>query len=227
MANAIEASQITKHYGSGRGRTQVLHGVDLVVQAGRIIALTGPSGCGKTTLLNCLSGIDRPDGGRVLVGGKDLAQMGDRARTKHRGQHMGYVFQAFNLVPVLDAVQNVELPLRLAGVRPATARAAAMEALYQVDLGEKLKSLPGELSGGQQQRVAIARALVNKPSVVWADEPTGNLDRASGTAVLDLLDRAREEQGITVVVVTHDDAVAARAGQVMTLEEGRLTDATA
>ncbi len=222
MANAIEASQITKHYGSGRGRTQVLHGVDLVVQAGRIIALTGPSGCGKTTLLNCLSGIDRPDGGRVLVGGKDLAQMGDRARTKHRGQHMGYVFQAFNLVPVLDAVQNVELPLRLAGVRPATARAAAMEALHQVDLGEKLKSLPGELSGGQQQRVAIARALVNKPSVVWADEPTGNLDRASGDAVIQLFKDLNKDLGTTFVMVTHDERVANVAHERVHMIDGRL-----
>jgi ABC-type lipoprotein export system ATPase subunit len=176
MAEAtIVARQVHKTYRTGKIEVHALQGVDLSIAQGEMVAVMGPSGCGKTTLLNCLSGLDDVDAGEIRIEGVSLNQMGDRARTTYRARHMGFVFQTFNLLPVLTAVENVELPLLVSGVRPGEARRRAQAALGQVGLADRADHRPAELSGGQRQRATIARALANEPAIVWADEPTGNL----------------------------------------------------
>jgi putative ABC transport system ATP-binding protein len=182
----------------------------------------GPSGCGKTTLLNCLSGLDDITSGQVILEGQDLATLGDKARTKLRSRRMGFVFQSFNLLPVLTALENVELPLLVSGVKQRAAADRAAAALKQVGLEQYLGHKPKELSGGQQQRVTIARSLVNQPAIIWADEPTGNLDTESGQDVLDLLHELNKRLGQTYVIVTHDSAIARSCHRIVQMADGRI-----
>jgi putative ABC transport system ATP-binding protein len=192
------------------------------VQPGELVAVMGPSGSGKTTLLNCLSGLDSIDEGRVYIQGSDLFGMSDTRRTTHRAKSMGFVFQAFNLIPVFTAAENVELPLLLVGVSPRQARARAMEMLERVGLGGRAEHRPSELSGGELQRVTIARALVGKPAIVWADEPTGNLDTRMAAQVMELLCQLNREDRQTIVLVTHDPTIGAAAGRLIRMRDGRL-----
>src|SRR5579864_4101735 len=216
----VIAQRLRKTY---RGATNVeaLRGVDLEVQRGEMVAVVGPSGSGKTTLLNCLSGLDAFDGGQVLIEGTDLAGMSDRARTAYRCRHMGFVFQAFNLLPVLSAVENVEIPLLLQGIGGNDARRRALDMLETLGLANRAQHRPDALSGGEQQRVAVARALVHRPAVVWADEPTGNLDTEVTEVIVELLIRMNRE-GQTIVLVTHNPVVAERARRVVRMRDGRI-----
>ena len=215
------ASGVTKTYRTAASAVEALCDVDLSVAAGELIAVMGPSGSGKTTLLNCLSGLDDIDAGTVLIGGESIHEMSDARRTRHRAAAMGFVFQAFNLIPVFSAVENVELPLLLAGRPAAAARAAARETLERVGLGERLGHRPGELSGGEQQRVTIARALAGRPQIVWADEPTGNLDTETASSVMSLLHELNAD-GLTIVLVTHDEEIGASAQRRLVVRDGRI-----
>ena len=188
---------------------------------GQFLAVMGPSGSGKTTLLNCLSGLDEIDDGHVLVDGRSIHELSDAERTRHRAETMGFIFQAFNLIPVFSATENVELPLLLTHVPEQQARQRARETLARVGLGHRLDRRPPELSGGEQQRVAIARALAGRPRLVWADEPTGNLDSEMAAAVMELLTELHRE-GLTIVLVTHDPTVAALADRLITVRDGEL-----
>jgi putative ABC transport system ATP-binding protein len=217
----LVAENVRKVYRSGADSVVALHGLDLVVPQGEFVAVMGPSGSGKTTLLNCVSGLDDIDDGRVFVDGLSIHELSDRARTKHRAKEMGFIFQAFNLIPVFTATENVELPLLLAGVREHDARARARETLERVGLGHRLDRRPMELSGGEQQRVAVARALAGKPRIVWADEPTGNLDSEMAASVIELLGELHAE-GLSIILVTHDPTVAAHADRLITVRDGRL-----
>lgn len=217
----LVAEGVRKVYRSAAGPVEALRGLDLTVRRGEFVAVMGPSGSGKTTLLNCLSGLDSIDGGRVLVEGDDLHEMSDAKRTVHRAKKMGFVFQAFNLIPVFTAVENVELPLLLVGVDPTEARGRAAETLELVGLGERKNHRPNELSGGEQQRVTIARALAGRPAIVWADEPTGNLDSETAATVMDLL-RELNSHGLTLVLVTHDAAIGETAERVIRMRDGRI-----
>jgi putative ABC transport system ATP-binding protein len=219
----LVADGVRKIYRSGADSIVALQGLDLVVPQGQFLAVMGPSGSGKTTLLNCVSGLDEIDAGRVLVDGLSIHELSDKERTKHRAKEMGFVFQAFNLIPVFTATENVELPLLLAGVREADARIRARETLERVGLGHRLDRRPMELSGGEQQRVAVARALAGKPRIVWADEPTGNLDSEMAGAVIELLGELHRE-GLTIVLVTHDPNVAAHADRLITVRDGRIVE---
>jgi putative ABC transport system ATP-binding protein len=217
----LAAEAVRKVYRSGGADVCALKGLDLEVPPGEFLAVMGPSGSGKTTLLNCLSGLDDIDGGRVLVEGHSIHELSDAKRTRHRAETMGFIFQAFNLIPVFTATENVELPLLLARVPEAEARRRARETLTRVGLGHRLDRRPPELSGGEQQRVAIARALAGSPRLIWADEPTGNLDSERAATVMDLLSELHEE-GLTLVLVTHDPTVAARADRLITVKDGEL-----
>ncbi|WP_307869154.1 ABC transporter ATP-binding protein [Nocardiopsis sp. B62] len=217
----MRVKDITKTYGDGRVTVPVLRGVSLDVTEGEWVSVMGPSGCGKSTLLNCASGLDRIDGGSVLVEGEDIHAMSERKRTAWRARRTGFVFQGYNLVPVLSAVENVEMPLLLGGVRPREARRKAVSALARVGLGERSDHLPAQLSGGQQQRVAIARGIVHAPAIVWADEPTGALDSASTSEVLALL-RELHADGLTLIMVTHDPEVAAYGDREVHMLDGRV-----
>jgi putative ABC transport system ATP-binding protein len=217
------AECVRKIYRSGADSVVALHGLDLVVPQGEFLAVMGPSGSGKTTLLNCVSGLDEIDDGRVLVDGLSIHDLSDKERTKHRAKEMGFIFQAFNLIPVFTATENVELPLLLAGVREHDARIRARETLERVGLGHRLDRRPMELSGGEQQRVAVARALAGKPRIVWADEPTGNLDSEMAGAVIELLGELHEE-GLTIILVTHDATIAAYADRLITVRDGRIVE---
>jgi len=219
----VDARALHKTYGSGKNRFQALRGVDLTVQRGEMVAVVGSSGCGKTTLLNVLSGLDEPDSGEVLVDGTPLHEMTDRRRTAYRAHRMGFIFQSYNLMPVLSALENVELPLLVAGVRGFEARRRAREALDSVGLARWARHRPNELSGGQQQRVAVARALVNRPGIIFADEPTGNLDSAAAGSVMDMLSALNQEHGQTFIIVTHSPAVSARARRIVTMHDGAIT----
>ncbi|MEU3017586.1 MULTISPECIES: ABC transporter ATP-binding protein [unclassified Nocardiopsis] len=199
----------------------MLRGVSLDVAEGEWVSVMGPSGCGKSTLLNCASGLDRIDGGSVLVEGDDIHAMSERGRTAWRARRTGFVFQGYNLIPVLSAVENVEMPLLLGGVRPREARRKALTALTRVGLGERSDHLPAQLSGGQQQRVAIARGIVHDPAIVWADEPTGALDSSSTSEVLALL-RELHADGLTLIMVTHDPDVAAFGDREVHMLDGRV-----
>jgi putative ABC transport system ATP-binding protein len=218
----LMAERVRKVYRTGGVEVEALAGLDLEVQRGELVAVMGPSGSGKTTLLNCLSGLDDIDGGRVLVEGEDLFAMPDARRTSHRARSMGFIFQAFNLIPVFTAAENVELPLLLNGVPARRARAAAVRMLERVGLGHRTTHRPNQLSGGEQQRVTIARALAAKPAVVWADEPTGNLDTHMADQVIALLHELNREDGQTIVLVTHDAAVGASAGRLVRMRDGLL-----
>ena len=222
----IEAAGVHKIYDTGEVRVHALRGVDLGIEQGEMVAIMGPSGCGKTTLLNCLSGLDDMDAGEVYIAGEPLSGMSDRRRTSFRAEKMGFIFQSYNLIPVLSAAENVELPLLVSGDKPKVARKRALEALEMVGLGEKARQRPAELSGGQQQRVTVARSLVNRPAIVWADEPTGALDSETSREIMDLLVRLNEEQHQTFVLVTHDPAVAARAHRTIHMRDGLISSDT-
>jgi putative ABC transport system ATP-binding protein len=217
----LRAESVTKIYRTGQQEVTALDRLDITVRSGEMLAVMGPSGSGKTTLLNCLSGLDDIDGGRVLVEGHDLFAMTDHERTAHRAKAMGFIFQAFNLIPVFNAVENVELPLLLVGVRAREARSRAIDILARVGLGERALHRPNELSGGEQQRVAIARALVATPAIVWADEPTGNLDTVMAAQVMDLL-RQLNDEGQTIVLVTHDEGIGHSAKRLVRMLDGHL-----
>ena len=220
----IEASEVVKIYDTGRVKVNALHNVDLKVQRGEMVAVMGPSGCGKTTLLNCLSGLDSINGGVIKIAGRDLAKMSDNEKTRYRATKMGYVFQAFNLLPVLTALENVEMPLLISGTKAREARERAKEALGLVNLGDWISHYPTELSGGQQQRVAIARSLVNQPEIVWGDEPTGNLDSENSDEIMDLLISLNRQNKQTFVLVTHSEALASLAHRTIRMRDGRIED---
>jgi putative ABC transport system ATP-binding protein len=218
----IQLWGVTKVYGEGGQSVKALDGIFLDFSQGTFTAIMGPSGSGKSTLLHCASGLDSVTEGQVVVAGTEVGRLPEHARTLLRRKHIGFVFQAFNLVTSLTAAQNVELPLRLAGRRPE--RRAVVEALAEVGLADRAHHRPSELSGGQQQRVAIARALITKPDVVFADEPTGALDTGTSKEVLDLLRRMVVHYGQTIVAVTHDPMVASHADRVVFLKDGRVVD---
>src|ERR687889_100802 len=200
----IEATGVQKMYAAGGLRVRALRGVDLAVRRGEMVAIMGPSGSGKTTLLNVLSGLDDLSDGEVYVNGESIKGMSDRRRTRFRAEKMGFIFQSYNLIPVLSAIENIELPLLVAGKKPKKARQWALDALQMVGLADQAKKRPAEMSGGQQQRITVARSLVNNPAIVWADEPTGALDSETSKGIMDLLVRMNEQQ--TFVLVTHDAA---------------------
>ena len=220
----ISASGIQKTYDTGAIKVHALRGVDLAVQRGEMVAIMGPSGCGKTTLLNCLSGLDDIDSGQVLIDGVVLHDLPDNERSDYRARNMGFVFQLYNLLPVLSAVENVELPLLVSGVAAKQARARSMEMLVQLGLADRSHHLPGELSGGQRQRVTIARALVNRPSIVWADEPTGDLDSETANEIIDLMVNLNQSEGQTFVLVTHSREVGDRAHRIVRMRDGLIED---
>ena len=220
----VEARSVVKTYDSGSVRVQALRGVDLRLARGEMASIMGPSGCGKTTLLNCLSGLDAVDGGEVLIEGVPLSAMSDRERTDYRARRMGFVFQYYNLMPVLTAVENVELPLLVSRVPAKEARRKAHEALELVGLGKRAGHLPDELSGGQRQRVTIARALVNDPAIVWADEPTGDLDSENAEEIVVLMRRLNRERGLTFLIVTHDIGVGRATDRIVRMVDGRIVD---
>jgi putative ABC transport system ATP-binding protein len=217
----LEAIGVTKTYRTGSEAVVALHDVSLRVEPGEFVTVMGPSGSGKTTLLNCLSGLDDIDDGTVLVGGRDIVSMSDADRTRHRAGSMGFIFQAFNLIPVFTAVENVELPLLLSGTAPREARAAAAATLERVGLGRRLHHRPTELSGGEQQRVTIARALAGRPEIVWADEPTGNLDSETAASVIELLHQLHAD-GLTLLLVTHDPDIGASAQRRVIVRDGAI-----
>jgi putative ABC transport system ATP-binding protein len=219
-AVAIAAKAVTRTYGEGDATVHALRGVTLDVPAGQFTAIMGPSGSGKSTLMHLLAGLDRPTDGTVHIGGEDVTSMKDAQLTKLRRRHVGFVFQAFNLLPVLSAEENVTLPLSIAGRK--VDRADLDQLLMRMGLDDRRDHRPSELSGGQQQRVAIARALITKPTVLLADEPTGNLDSSSGNEVLELLREAVQVYGQTTVMVTHDPRAAATADRVLFLADGRI-----
>jgi len=219
--NAIEARDVTRSLPLGSEHIDILRGISFEVSKGEWVALTGPSGSGKSTLLGIVSGLDSPSSGRVLINGTDITDLDEDRLARVRNREIGIVFQSFNLITTLTAQENVEAPLYVSE-RRKQARALAREMLERVGLADRRRHKPAQLSGGQQQRVAIARALVTQPSVLVADEPTGNLDSATGAQVLDMFGRLRDELGITVIVVTHDPTVAARADRVLHIVDGKL-----
>ncbi len=223
-APLVEAREVRKVYDTGKVEVRALNGVTLSIEHGEMVAIMGPSGCGKTTLLNCLSGLDAIDEGDVLIEGVSLRSMSDRERTDYRALHMGFVFQFYNLMPVLSAVENVELPLLVARLPQGEARARARDALALVGLEERADHVPDELSGGERQRATIARALVNDPAVVWADEPTGDLDSENAQEIVDLMRRLNLERGLTFLIVTHDLSVGRRADRIVRMLDGEIVE---
>jgi putative ABC transport system ATP-binding protein len=220
--NIIEAVDVVKTYDTGKVQVQALRGLSLQIKRGEMVAIMGPSGCGKTTLLNCLSGLDVVDSGEIFVEGVNLAAMSDNQKTEHRARRMGFVFQFYNLLPVLAAVENVELPLLVSGVSAKEARQRAMDALEIVHLTDWATHKPAELSGGQRQRVTIARALVNNPAIVWGDEPTGDLDSQNAGEIMDLLNDLNKRHHQTFVLVTHDHGVAQRTERIIRMQDGQI-----
>ena len=217
----LEARSLTKEYPSGGQRLTVLRDVSFVIPDGARVAIVGPSGSGKTTLLGLLAGLDTPTSGKVLLDGDDLSTLGEDERARIRGQKVGFVFQSFQLIPSLSAQENVQVPLELRGERDAASR--ARELLARVGLAGRGHHLPTQLSGGEQQRVAIARAFVNRPKLLFADEPTGNLDAATGERIVELLDSLNRDAGTTIVLVTHDAALAERTQRIIRLRDGVVT----
>ena len=220
MRTVMEARALWKVYQTGDNLVQAVRGVDLKLKQGEMVAIMGRSGCGKTTLLNVLSGIDEPSSGEVFVGDKQLFGISDDERTEMRAQNFGFVFQSFNLLPVLSAVENVELPLLLIGKSSTEARDGAIKALTSVGLEDRANHRPTELSGGQQQRVAIARAIVHSPSVILCDEPTGNLDSATSSEVMQLLRQINIENNSMLLLVTHDDKIAKQCDRILKMDDG-------
>ena len=220
----IEARAVLKTYETGKVRVAALKGIDLAVSRGEMVAIMGPSGCGKTTLLNCLSGLDSVDGGEIVIEGTPLQAMSDRDRTDYRARRMGFVFQFYNLIPVLTAVENVELPLLISRVAASEARERALGALDLVGLGERATHVPDELSGGERQRVTIARSLVNDPAIVWADEPTGDLDSENAAEIVELMRRLNVERGLTFLIVTHDISVGRKTDRIIRMLDGRVVE---
>ncbi len=216
----IEARGVSKTYDTGDVQVQALRSVDLTIQRGEMVAIMGPSGCGKTTLLNSLSGLDDFDAGTVLINGTDITTMPDDRKTEFRARDMGFIFQTYNLLPVLTSAENVELPLIVSGTRPKLAREKALNSLERVGLRDKANQRPNQLSGGQRQRVTVARALVNRPAIIWADEPTGALDSKTATEIMDLIVDLNSEEGQTCVIVTHDTKVAARCHRTIHMADG-------
>ncbi|MYD64670.1 MAG: ABC transporter ATP-binding protein [Chloroflexi bacterium] len=218
----IELNSLVKTYDTGEVQVQALRGVDLSVGRGEMVAIMGPSGCGKTTLLNTASGLDDPTEGSITIEGTDLGSLDDNTKTSYRATRMGFIFQFYNLLPVLSAVENVELPLLVSGTPPAEARRLALAQLDRVGLGEWTEHRPGQLSGGQRQRVTIARALVNDPTIVWADEPTGDLDSVTANQIMDLLTGLNREQDQTFVIVTHGREIADRCHRIVHMRDGLI-----
>jgi putative ABC transport system ATP-binding protein len=219
----IQLRQVTKSYRRGAQNVAVLAGLSFDVDQGEFLALMGPSGSGKSTLLNLIAGIDQADGGELLIGGVDIGTLGEADLAKWRARHVGFIFQFYNLMPVLTAVENVELPLLLTTLSRRERRQRAESALALVGLSDRMDHTPNELSGGQQQRVAIARALISDPTLIVADEPTGDLDRESAEGILALMQRLNRELNKTIIMVTHDSRAAAHAHAVMHLEKGELS----
>ena len=224
VAPMVEASNVDKRYDTGKVQVHALQGVSFKVPRGQMVAIMGPSGSGKTTLLNCLSGLDAIDDGEVLIEGVALGAMSDDERTDYRARRMGFVFQFYNLMPVLSAVENVELPLLVARVPARRARAKALEALDMVGLAERAAHVPDELSGGQRQRVTIARALVNDPAIVWADEPTGDLDSENAEEIVALMRALNRDRGLTFLIVTHDISVGRATDRIVRMVDGQIVD---
>jgi ABC-type lipoprotein export system ATPase subunit len=224
VESIVEARAVDKRYDTGQVQVHALRDVSFSVGRGEMVAIMGPSGSGKTTLLNCLSGLDGIDSGEVLIEGVALSAMSDKERTDYRARRMGFVFQFYNLMPVLTAVENVELPLLVARVAGKEARRKALEALEMVGLGERAAHVPDELSGGQRQRVTIARALVNDPAIVWADEPTGDLDSENAEEIVALMRRLNRERGLTFLIVTHDISVGRSTDRIVRMVDGQIVD---
>ena len=224
MSPIVEASSVVKTYDTGAVQVQALRGVDLVLEKGEMVAIMGPSGCGKTTLLNCLSGLDSTDGGEIVIEGTPLSQMSDRERTDYRARRMGFVFQFYNLIPVLTAVENVELPLLVSRVDGAEARQRALGALDLVGLAGRARHVPDELSGGERQRVTIARSLVNDPAIVWADEPTGDLDSENAAEIVALMRRLNVERELSFLIVTHDISVGRKTDRIVRMLDGEVVE---
>jgi len=220
----VRAVGVTKRYETGSVSVSALRGIDLTIARGEMVAIMGPSGCGKTTLLNCLSGLDQVDQGEVYIEGTALSSLSDTDRTRYRARRMGFVFQFYNLLTVLSAVENVELPLLLSGLPAGEARRRAMEALSLVGLTDRAHHAPAELSGGERQRTTIARALVNQPAIVWADEPTGDLDSANADEIIGLMRRLNQEHGITFAIVTHDMSVGRKADRIVRMMDGQIVE---
>ena len=221
----VVAKGVHKTYDSGKGViVHALRGVDLTVKRGEMVGIMGPSGCGKTTLLNCLSGIDEIDEGEILVDGMSLADMDDDARTDHRARQMGFVFQLYNLLPVLSSVENVELPMLVSGVGSREARKRALSAMDMVGLADWAAHRPSQLSGGQRQRVTVARALVNNPSIIWADEPTGDLDSETAQEIVDLILDLNKRNGQTFVIVTHAQEIGDQCDRIVRMRDGLIVD---
>jgi putative ABC transport system ATP-binding protein len=221
--SAIALNGVDLWLGGGAARVHILRDIGLNIGRGEAVGLLGPSGSGKSTLLMVMTGLERPDAGSVMVAGKNLRELDEDALARFRGRTIGIVFQAFHLIPTMTALENVAVPLELAGVRDALSRAA--QELTAVGLGERLGHYPAELSGGEQQRVALARALAPRPAIVVADEPTGNLDETTGSEIIELLFRGHREHGTTLVLVTHDTALAARCDRVLHMHSGRIEQA--
>ena len=218
----IEARSVVKTYRTEDIVVEALRGVSLSVRRGEMVAIMGPSGCGKTTLLNCLSGLDTIDGGVILINGEDINKLSDNKRTEFRARQMGFVFQFYNLLPVLNAIENVELPLLVSGTKAGEARKKAEGALDLVQLRDWAKHKPAQLSGGQRQRVTIARALVNRPAIVWGDEPTGDLDTSNADAIMDLIQQLNREHNQTFVIVTHAPDIAQRCHRIIHMKDGQI-----
>jgi putative ABC transport system ATP-binding protein len=218
----IDMRAVVKTYDTGDLQVQALRGVSLTVPRGEMVAIMGPSGCGKTTLLNCLSGLDTIDAGTILIDGTDINTLNDNAKTTYRARNMGFIFQFYNLLPVLSAVENVELPLVVSGVAGKAARQRAVAALERVGLKDWAGHRPAQLSGGQRQRVTIARALVNEPAIVWADEPTGDLDSQTADEIMQLLHDLNERNQQTFVIVTHDAGIGARCHRIVHMRDGQI-----
>ena len=220
----IQAQQVKKVYRNGLLRVEALNGINMEIEEGEMVTIMGPSGCGKTTLLNCLSGLDTIDEGNVFIKGDNLRDLSDNERTAYRARHMGFIFQDFNLLPVLSAVENVELPMLVSRVPGKKARKRALEMLDRVGLSDRARHRPAELSGGQRQRVTVARALTNDPAIVWADEPTGNLDSETAEDIMNLICRLNRDNGQTFVIVTHDIEVGKLANRIIRMRDGQIVD---
>jgi putative ABC transport system ATP-binding protein len=219
----VKVKKLTKIYDAGQpNEVQALKDVDLNIKKGEIVSIMGPSGSGKTTLLNCISGIDEASSGQVIIDNNDLQKMNDRQKTKYRAAKMGFIFQTFNLIPVLSAVENVEMPLLITGMDNKKAREKARKLLEVVGLGDRTHHKPNQLSGGQKQRVTVARALIHKPAVIWADEPTGNLDREKAFEIFDLILELNEKYNETFVMVTHDEELAQKTERIIYIESGEI-----